>query len=628
MTLIDALNLLTIDDLKKLLVFLPVKNKPIRKGELVTLVKQHLEGARLEKLWNQLDELQQLTVSETVYNYGGVFRSDQFKAKHSKTPELDAEDGSFYSYREKPTLLRLFIFSDSRYGSGRSIIPLELQQQLRNFVPKPPKNVLNGLAELPESYCYEDIDYELADDDEGITVITRKAAYKVPTKEPKVNTSIIETPITLCLTEKAALQDLQTLLRLITQGKIAVSNKTLLPSKATTKTITDLLQGGDFYNWQEPSAEGIGPIKAFAWPMMMQAAKLAELQGTKLALTKSGHKALSSPLAETIRLIWTRWIKSTLTDEFNRIDVVKGQKGKGKRSMTAANMRRPTIVNVLSTCPIDQWVKFDEFSRFMQAENFHFEVTRDPWTLYISDYQNGSLGYEGHHDWHLIQGRYILCLLFEYAATLGLIDIAYIDPEKIESDFDDICILDDSYLSRYDGLLYFRINPLGAYCLGLMPDYVEAQLKSDIKITVLPNLKVTTSDPLSIDQTLLLENYAEKLSDQEWRLSPEKMLAAVENGHKLSELTTFLTAGDDQPLPETVEWLIAKIGKQGESLAIKGPAILIECINAEVANTIAQHEYTKKHCLLAGEHHLVVKTGAEKAFRTALRKLGYGMPNI
>ncbi len=80
-------------------------------------------------------------------------------------------------------------------------------------------------------------------------------------------------------------------------------------------------------------------------------------------------------------------------------------------------------------------MKFDDFARFMQAAGFDFEVTREPWDLYISDPQYGSLGYEGYHDWEILQGRYTLCLLFEYAATLCLIDVAYIDPAGARKDF-------------------------------------------------------------------------------------------------------------------------------------------------------------------------------------------------
>lgn len=633
LSLLDALNLLTVDDLKSLLSLLPVKKKPTKKGELVTLVKQYLQGEKLKEIWNQLDDLQQKAVSEALYTYG-VFKPNQFKPKYKSLPDFDTkEDGTSWGYRRtKPTLLRLFIFSNARYDKNATIIPVELQQELRQFVPKPEATTLKSHSKLPASYSYEQKDYELADDDEGITVVTRKSVYQMPTKQPKVHTSVVEIPLTQCDTEKAATQDIQTLLRLTSQGKVSVSNKTFLPSKATTKTITNILRDGDFFDWQnpaEPAAIDIGPIKSFAWPLMLQAAKLAELQGSKLGLTKAGQKALTSSPAETLKLIWTRWLKSKLTDEFNRIDEIKGQKGKGKRSMTAVSERRSVIVEALQQCPVNKWVAFDDFSRFMQAQNYTFEVIRDPWHLYIGDANYGNLGHYGFHDWHILQGRYILCLLFEYAATLGLIDVAYLNPADAQGDFGDLWGVDDlDYLSRYDGLMYFRLNPLGAYCLGLTSTYEPNYIESKVKLNVLPNLQIKTSETLSIEQAFLLETYAEKLSDQVWRLSQEKMLAAVEQGHKLSELKTFLTEGDDQPLPETVEGLIAKVERQAQSLTIKGPAILIECADAKIAIIIAQHELTKKHCMLAGKRHLVVKASAETTFRKTVRQLGYGIPSV
>jgi hypothetical protein len=41
---------------------------------------------------------------------------------------------------------------------------------------------------------------------------------------------------------------------------------------------------------------------------------MAELGGKKLALGKAGRKALSAPPADTLRLIWKRWLKTTLLD--------------------------------------------------------------------------------------------------------------------------------------------------------------------------------------------------------------------------------------------------------------------------------------------------------------------------
>ena len=104
----------------------------------------------------------------------------------------------------------------------------------------------------------------------------------------------------------------------------------------------------------------------------------------------------------------------------------------------------------------------------MQAAGLDFSVTRDPWSLYLSDPEYGSLGYDGYHEWEFLEGRYLLCVLFEYAASLGMIDVAYTDPRGARPDYTELWGTDDlEFLSRYDGLRYVRLTALGAYCLGL-----------------------------------------------------------------------------------------------------------------------------------------------------------------
>jgi hypothetical protein len=70
-------------------------------------------------------------------------------------------------------------------------------------------------------------------------------------------------------------------------------------------------------------------------------------------LTKAGRLAPGAPpAAATLRLIWQRWLKATLLDEFNRVEAIKGQHGKGKRTMTAVEGRRAAINAALQHCPI------------------------------------------------------------------------------------------------------------------------------------------------------------------------------------------------------------------------------------------------------------------------------------
>jgi hypothetical protein len=231
--------------------------------------------------------------------------------------------------------------------------------------------------------------------------------------------------------------------------------------------------------------------------------------------------------------------------------------------------------------------------------------------------------------WNVLQERYLLCLLFEYAATLGLLDVAYVTPRQTRRDYKEMWGADElDFLSRYDGLLYFRLNPLGAYCLDLTQGYTPSQLEARATLTVLPSLQINLSGELSPDEKLLLESYAEPESETVWHLSREKALAAVEAGNQLDELREFLQARDEQELPDTVVAFLVTTERNARVLKQKGAALLIECADAELAELLATHERTKKLCLRAGEKHLVVKEAEEEAFRKAAHLLGYGMPRV
>src|SRR5205823_4003266 len=146
------------------------------------------------------------------------------------------------------------------------------------------------------------------------------------------------------------------------------------------------------------------------------------------------------------------------------------------------------------------------------------------------------------HQWEQLQGRYILVVLFEYVATLGLIDVAYLPPQSARDDYQDRWGADDlSCLSRYDGLLYLRINPLGAWCLGLTEHYEAPPTPAVDVLRVLPNLDVVvTKPPLPAADRLVLERFAEPQTENSWKLTPAKLLAVLEEGGSVDELEEFL----------------------------------------------------------------------------------------
>jgi hypothetical protein len=610
-SLLATLDRQNVDELKRLVALFPgVTMKAPRKAELVGALERSLLGEGVVELWTQLKTLEQSAVAEAVHSDDGTFDAGAFHAKYGELPVFEIEEKD--QWRKNPTRLGLFIHPKA--AGGRSV-PDDLREKLRAFVPKPEATKLSSFEHIPEQPPREWTSHHL-DGKKGTTVYERH-----------------ESPLVVRLTEQAAFQDLRTVLRLVDQEKISVSSKTLLPSKATMTLLNDLLRERDFFEITEKVNSwdpGIGPVKAFSWPLLAQAARFAAHRNEKLLLTKTGRAALDATPAHTLREIWNAWITRGMIDEFSRIDTIKGQKGKGHRGFTPPQDRRLTIKCALAECPVGRWVEIGEFSRYMQAAGFQFQVTRDSWSLYICDPQYGSLGYDGYGGWNILQERYLLCLLFEYAAPLGVVDIAYEHPAGARSDFHGQWGTDDLiFLSRYDGLRYFRLTPLGAFILGRADNYESREQPPTVSLTVMPNRQIRIDQgDLSPDQKLLLESFAESRGSGMWALDEARAIKSVEKGARIAELRAFLAAGDPQPLPEAVEGFLAAVEKRGVACLCKGTALLVECVSPQIAELIAQNSETGKLCQRTGEHCLVVPVDKEKAFRTALNAIGYGMPQI
>ncbi len=600
----QSIEYITADDLKKLNKFLPSNHKLTRKAEIVAEILRHLQGEKLKETWNLLDTLQQAAVAEAIHRADTTYSTGMFVAKYGQEP--DWGEVSAYGWRQDPSILHLFFYDN--------IIPPDLQKDLLSFVPKPQPAVLNPMGEnLPEK------------------VVMKASKYNYKTGKRDVEER--EIPLFDCEMESKAPKDFTAILRLIQAGKVVVSDKTYLPNAVTVKTIAKILQNGDFYDDEQrklgakrpDSVEEVGAIKAFAWALLMQGSNFAELSGKKLVLTKTGQKALETPPAKSIQTIWKRWLKTTTFDEMRRIDAIKGQTGKGARGMTAVAGRRAAIASILKVCPVYQWITFNEFSRYLLATGNRFEVTRDIENLYIAESGYGGLNYSGSRDWGILQERYMRCLLFEYAAALGIIDVAYTDPSVMPRDFEEYWGADDlSFFSRYDGLLAFRLTALGAYCLDLTDTYTPPVVEVRQTLRVLPNLEIVVAgEEIASADALVLDLYTQKVSDVVWRLDRPKLFAAIENGNRLQELTEVLETRSIEPLPATVQQFLADAAERAQGLQNLGTAFLVECTNSHLAVLIANDARTKKFCQLVGDRNLVILSAQESKFRTALRQMGY-----
>jgi hypothetical protein len=291
-----------------------------------------------------------------------------------------------------------------------------------------------------------------------------------------------------------ALSNLVAILELTADGQVRCSAATRCPSAATVKLVDDALVAGDYYHPGEP-------IAAFAWPLLILTGGLAVLArgdepqsppkppreamapgdepqdlprprrgsrgGIRLELTSRGRVVLAGPSYAALGALWARWLRSVSTDELSRIEAIKGQRKPS--TLTPAVKRRAAVAAALAALEPGAWTDIDELFGLLQTQRPPLVAARSLialWRLYIADSYYGSLGHAGCGAWDIVEGRYALCVLLEYAATVGLVDVAYADPRGARDDYRALWGADQyAYLSRYDGLLAVRVNDLGAAIL-------------------------------------------------------------------------------------------------------------------------------------------------------------------
>lgn len=601
----EAIAKLNLDALRPLAALL-LAAPPTRKAELVPLLTRTLlQPNRLRELYEQLDDLGKAAVQEATHHPEGFYDSERFEAKYGDLsrfhePAPDKKSSWYESERQKrPTLLKLFFL-------GRNYLPIDLRRVLLTFVPEPRPFQLTAFTEVPPTF---------------------RPTWENWDGKPETGE---EVPLCVRETTREALHDVKAVLRLIETGRVRVSDKKQRPTAASLKAIAPVLQGGDFYTAEDQSDWEDDPdadltIKAFAWPMIVQAAGLAEKKGDSLRLTPAGQKALAAPAQEVVRAAWKKWRGSKLLDEFNRVEAIKGQ---GKARLSDLPKRRKVVLDGLVPCPVGLWVRVDDFFRYLRGAGQEFVVAHEEFTLYLCENYYGNFGNESRYAWEQIQGRYVLALLFEYAATLGLIDVAYVNPQGARHDYRDRWGADDlSCLSRYDGLIYFRINPLGAWCLERAEEYEPPVPQSADVLRVLPNLDVVAkAPPLDAADRQLLDRFAEPQSEAVWHLTSAKVLSVVEEGGSLDELAEFLKARSAAELPQTVQVFLDDLRQRAGQLHDRGLVRLVECADAGVARQLAADPQLRGKCQLAGECGLVFRSGDETAVRRSLRRLGYILP--
>lgn len=549
-----------------------------RKEFLVRYIVERLTRPdSLEKLWQRLDHLSQKAVAHAYHN-GGELNEEAFVAQYGARPRRRGHSHRYYSHKRELLPLDLFIYYDE--------LPRELMPLLERLVPPPDKFRLEGLAEAPEKV---DIDGE-------------------------------RLPLLRAGTERAGLQDLAAYLWLSQQGELqhSVPSRRLTPK--SVRTLLDNLLEGDFLP-HEGRAKLKDTIRPFGLDVFVRESGLVRsYYGRELSV--EGEAVPLYQDAQALLDAFETWTHEGSFDELGRITAIKGQNAR-RTQLTAAASRREAIVEALSWCPTGGWIPVADFYRALKIWHFDFDLDESNYSgLYIGDSRYGRL--DDTRGWAVAKELYVNAVLWEYLGTIGALDLLYLAPEDAHLDHDYYGTFEE-YYSLYDGLLYFRINPLGAYLLGQAAEYVPSYPVDAPLFGIDSALVLTLEDPDALTPNLRnqLGQYAVEQDREHYRLDTQQVLSALESGTELQRIAGFFARWNQGPLPTQVTDWLEEIEDHTHAFERAGTALLVRTRSQELLRLVTEDPVLGKFTRVHEKRTLVIPASREKAFSGRLKELGY-----
>ncbi len=319
------------------------------KAHFVAAIENHLRD-QLGAFAELLTEPERNLLAESAHQ-GRLIGAREFEAKFGAPCPMPT---GYREFGEKASLL-IPLISRPRYAQeGEPELAAELIEPLRRLFPKPETPPPRTLPGLPKSWPPES---------------ERSERDKIR-------------PIRVHESERLAPAELGRVLRLIQGGRLQVAASTRRPTEATVRLVGDALVAPDFLLEPPPKesdqwTETAGPIRAHAWPVLVQQCGWARPHGGTLKLTAEGLAMLRGFSAEAFRAGVNRFLSDGEFDELHRINHLRGQTGKARRWISDPGSRKTTLGEVMDVLPIGEWLAYGEARRLIEASGENWDVVKE-----------------------------------------------------------------------------------------------------------------------------------------------------------------------------------------------------------------------------------------------------------
>lgn len=592
---------LTADSIRNILTHLGEKKKPTRKGEMAQRLHD-IWRREPRRLLDSLSDPERMLLAECTHAGSPFPDVAQLNAKHGFSYSIPHCSG----YGDARAIL-CFLARDGHWGHE---LVDGVMDDLKRLLPAPPSLQIASEQDLPA---------------EGTWTFPRWGGQK----------DVRKRTLQAYESERVAPLETKRMLQLAASEKLRVSDKTGFPPPAIQKVVDaalcapDLdiaLPEGEDKPWQESDIDP-GPVRAFAWPVLLQQCGWAKSRAGKLALTREGRGLLDDFTFERYAKGVQCLLQDSAFDELRRVSVLKGQRGRrAGRGRIPVEGRRNAIFVCLRALPENRWVSIEEANRVLYALGEDGRAYGDGgMCLYIGELQYGHLSGQ-----ETDIGRiYFRQLISASLATLGLVDLGYAYPHYLHPELNGSWGLDDEvYVTRYDGVKYIRVTPLGRFCLGVDSAYDPPEFEQRALFKVLPNLDIVVTDTVTFSTAdeAMLERFAQRKSDAVWKISRKTILSALEAGDDPEDILKALRSGTDVDIPVTVSSLVEETAVRATAATGRQDALVVGFRDEEIAALVAHDSAAAKAILCREGRSVVVYCKKLRAFQSALRKLGILLP--
>lgn len=376
-------------------------------------------------------------------------------------------------------------------------------------------------------------------------------------------------------TRQSRTSDLISIIRFCNSNKVAVTK-----SGALSKT--SALKLWKFCGYEEYSADvDLAPEDMrttqgllVTYPLTtlgMIAGLLTVVEGKCIPGTKA-LSLLNLPQEQLVKHVFDAYLKSKSFDE------AAGMKGlkvkRGHRPFSA----RQNIAEELKYCPVGRTVYTGELEKYLRIANKAFARKEERHIVSTdNNYYNYGVA------WDEYEHR-LIDVILSFFGALGLVDILWGEED-----------------SEYSGIrqrvpAVFRINPLGAYVLGLSDSYVaptSPTTELQDGFTVLPDYTVVVPEGANrVKHELYFEKLLTKVSETNeasiYKIDFGAVVRVLDCGTGIADLRRYLSASD-KPLPENVDQSLVDWEKQAGRIRLRQVTIL-ECDEESLLEEVIRYK--------------------------------------